>query len=213
MFELIDSKPTVSEKPGASELPGFSREIKLTNVHFSYRPDRPVLRDVNLAIKKGEIIALVGPSGSGKTTLAALLLRFYDPVSGSITFDGIDAKEVTFQSLRRQMGLVTQDTILFNDTVRLNLAYGKADATEDEVIAAARAANAWEFIERLPKKLDTLVGERGVLLSGGQKQRLAIARAILTNPPLMIWDEATSGCRSRLPPLHCSKRRPSHLQE
>ena len=192
LFELMDAKPTVFEKPGASVLPEFSREIRLKELNFSYRPDRPVLRGIDLTIKKGEIIALVGPSGSGKTTLAALLLRFYDPVSGSIAFDGVDARDVTFFSLRRQMGLVTQDTILFNDTVRLNLAYGKADATEAEIVAAAQAANAWEFIERLPKKLDTIVGERGVLLSGGQKQRLAIARAILKNPPLMILDEATS---------------------
>ncbi len=192
LFDLMDSKPTVRQKPGAAQLPDFSREIQVDHLNFSYRPDRPVLRDVNLTVKKGEVIALVGPSGSGKTTLAALLLRFYDPVDGAIRVDGQDLRDVTFHSLRRQVGLVTQETVLFNDTVRHNLAYGKADATEPEIVAAAQAANAWEFIERLPQKLDTLIGERGILLSGGQKQRLAIARAILKNPPIMVLDEATS---------------------
>jgi subfamily B ATP-binding cassette protein MsbA len=192
LFELMDAKPSVREKSGAVALPDFSGEIRFNDVHFFYRPDRPVLRDIDLTVKKGVVVALVGPSGSGKTTLAMLMLRFYDPVRGGISVDGHDLKDVTFHSLRRQVGLVTQETILFNDTVRHNLAYGKADATEDEIIAAARAANAWEFIEKLPQKLDTVVGERGVLLSGGQKQRLAIARAILKNPPIMVLDEATS---------------------
>ncbi len=196
VFELMDLQPEVAERPDAVALGRMQEEVRFHEVCFGYEPDRIVLQGVSFSAKLGEIVAIVGSSGAGKTTLLNLLPRFYDPASGFITIDGIDIKRITLRSLRQQMGIVTQDTILFDDTVFNNIAYGQRDVSPDRVVEAARIANAEEFIEALPDRYETRIGERGVRLSGGQKQRIAIARAILKNPPLLMLDEATSALDS-----------------
>lgn len=192
IFEILDQQPTIIERPDAVQMPRFDSQIRYDKVSFHYPERKNILSDVNLTIRSGEIIAVVGPSGSGKSTLANLLLRFYDPAEGSVIVGDKTIASYSLASLRSQIGIVPQEIILFNETVRYNIAYGRSSATDEEIIAAAKAANAWQFISRMPQGLDTMIGERGVKCSGGERQRLAIARAILKNPPILILDEATS---------------------
>lgn len=190
---VLDVPTDVVESPDAKPLPSVKGDVRFDNVSFGYYTDRPVLKDISLVIKPGEVVAVVGYSGAGKSTLADLIPRFYDPTQGEILIDGTNIRQVTLDSLRRQIGIVPQDTILFGGTVRENIAYGMPDATLEEVVEAAGHANAHEFITTdLSNGYDTVVGERGVKLSGGQKQRIAIARALLKNPRILILDEATS---------------------
>jgi subfamily B ATP-binding cassette protein MsbA len=192
VFEIIDTRPTIVDKPTARPMPAVAGRIELDGVSFGYSPDRLVLRDISLAVGAGETLALVGPSGSGKTTLTGLIPRLWDVTEGRIRIDGLDVRDVTVASLRGQIGLVAQEATLFGGTVRENILYGRLDASEAETVAAARAANAHDFISALPDGYDTVVGDRGSRLSGGQRQRVAIARAILKDPPILLLDEATS---------------------
>ena len=192
VFVILDNQPTIVDEFDAVIIDTFEDKIQINDVSFKYESDDTVLKNISFEIEKGSAVALVGSSGSGKSTLADLIPRFYDVNQGSIEIDGQDIRHVTLNSLRRLMGIVTQETILFNDTIKANIAYGQKDVNDKQVIAAATAANALEFIEELPEGLNTVIGEKGVKLSGGQKQRLAIARAIMKNPPILILDEATS---------------------
>ena len=182
----------MSDAPHAKPVKAISGEVIFESVSFAYNRTRPVLNCIDLSVRPGECVALVGPSGAGKSTIAALLQRLHDPTSGSIRIDGVDLKAMKQRSLRERIGIVSQDALLFNDTVRNNIAYGRQDAGADEITAAAKAANAHDFIMRLPRGYDTVIGERGGFLSAGERQRLSIARALIKDPPILILDEATS---------------------
>lgn len=191
IFSIIDRVPDIEDKPGVVMLPHVAQSIDIENVTFCY-DEKPVLKNINLSIKAGEVVAFVGMSGGGKTSLVNLIPRFYDVSAGRIMIDGYDIRDVSLKSLRSQIAIVTQQTILFNDTVKNNIAYGDIERTEEDIISAAKAANAHDFIMKLPKGYDTNIGELGTKLSGGEKQRISIARALLKNAPILILDEATS---------------------
>nr|MBA3378463.1 ATP-binding cassette domain-containing protein [Chloroflexia bacterium] len=191
-LELMETEPDIQNAPDAIDVANLRGNITYENVTFGYTPDRPVFQNLNLTVHAGETVAFVGPSGAGKTTISALLPRFYEIDAGRIAIDGIDIRAMTLASLRQEIGIVQQDVFLFGGTIRENIAYGKLNATEDEIQVAARRAKLDGVIAGLPAGMDTIIGERGVKLSGGQKQRMAIARMFLKNPPILILDEATS---------------------
>ncbi len=196
IFEYFDMKPEIDDRPGAKELTGAKGEIAFDHVSFTYDGERMILRDIDFTLHSGDCVAIVGPSGSGKSTIVNLIPRLWDPTEGSVTFDGTDVRDLTLHSLRDEVGVVTQETYLFNSTIRENLLYAKPDATEEEMIDACKKANIYDFISNQPDGLDTVVGNRGLKLSGGEKQRISIARALLKDPALLIFDEATSALDS-----------------
>ena len=196
LFSLIDEKSDITDAPNAFPLPRRGGEIKFSNVVFGYEAERVILKNINFVVARGTTTAIVGPTGSGKSTICRLLLRFYDPLSGSIFIDNENIGLVTQHSLREAIAVVPQDTVLFNDTLHYNIAYGNPKAAENQIQAAAQSAQLDQFIEKLPKGFETRVGERGLKLSGGEKQRVAIARALLRNPEIFFFDEATSSLDS-----------------
>ncbi len=197
VLKLLEKTPEVLDKPGAQELEVKQARIEFKDVEFAYLPERPILQGLSFTVEPGSKVAVVGPSGAGKSTLSRLLFRFYDVDSGSVKIDGVDVRECTQHSLRRALGVVPQDTVMFNESIRYNLAYAHPEADDERVAEAARRANLDEFIAQLPQGYDTIVGERGLKLSGGEKQRMAIARVVIKNPPIIVFDEATSSLDTR----------------